>query len=52
MAVLGAGGHPCAETVRGRGPRSWLGVHVPFECDGGAPKLVVPDSLRAGVGDP
>jgi transposase len=50
VAVLGASNHTYAEALRSQELRHWLGAHVhAFESWGGAPAILVPDNLRAGV---
>jgi transposase len=50
VSVLGASGYLYAEATRGQDLASWLGAHVrALEFYGGAPRVVVPDNLKAGV---
>jgi len=50
VAVLGASNHTYAEALRSQELPHWLGAHVrAFEAWGGAPAILVPDNLRAGV---
>lgn len=50
VAALGASGYLYVEATRGQDLGSWLGAHVrTFEAFGGAPRVVVPDNLKAGV---
>lgn len=50
VAVLGASNHTYAEALPSQALPYWLGAHVrAFESWGGAPAILVPDNLRAGV---
>lgn len=50
VAVLGASNHTYAEALESQELPHWLGAHVrAFESWGGAPAILVPDNLRAGV---
>lgn len=50
VAVLGASNHTYAEALASQELPHWLGAHVrAFEFWGGAPAILVPDNLRAGV---
>jgi len=50
VAVLGASNHTYAEALASQALPHWLGAHVrAFEFWGGAPAILVPDNLRAGV---
>jgi transposase len=50
VAVLGASNHTYAEALPSQELPHWLGAHVrAFEAWGGAPAILVPDNLRAGV---
>lgn len=50
VAVLGASGYLYAEATRGQDRASWLGAHVrALAFYGGAPRVLVPDNLKAGV---
>jgi len=50
VAVLGASNHTYAEALASQALPHWLGAHVrAFESWGGAPAILVPDNLRAGV---
>jgi transposase len=50
VSVLGASGYLYAEATRHQDLPSWLGAHVrALEFYGGAPRVVVPDNLKAGV---
>jgi transposase len=50
VAVLGASSYTYAEATWTQQLPDWLGSHVrAFEFFGGAPEIVVPDNLRAGV---
>jgi transposase len=50
VSVLGASGYLYAEATRSQDLASWLGAHVrALEFYGGAPRVVVPDNLKAGV---
>lgn len=50
VVVLGASNHTYAEALPSQELPHWLGAHVrAFESWGGAPAILVPDNLRAGV---
>jgi transposase len=50
VSVLGASGYLYAEATPGQDLASWLGAHVrALEFYGGAPRVLVPDNLKAGV---
>lgn len=50
VAVLGASGYLYAEALRSQDLASWLGAHVrALTFYGGAPRVLVPDNLKAGV---
>ena len=50
VAVLGASNHTYAEALASQELPHWLGAHVrAFESWAGAPAILVPDNLRAGV---
>ena len=50
MAVLGASNYTYAEALPSQELPHWLGAHVrAFEFMGGAPAILVPDNLKAGV---
>jgi len=50
VAVLGASNHTYAEALPSQELPHWLGAHVrAFEFWGGAPAILVPDNLKAGV---
>jgi len=50
VAVLGASNHTYAEALASQALPHWLGAHArAFEFWGGAPAILVPDNLRAGV---
>jgi transposase len=50
VAVLGASSYTYAEAAWTQQLPDWIGSHVrAFEFFGGAPEIVVPDNLRAGV---
>jgi transposase len=50
VSVLGASGYLYVEATRSQDLASWLGAHArALECYSGAPKVVVPDNLKAGV---
>jgi transposase len=50
VAVLGASSYTYAEAVPSQGLAHWIGAHVrAFAYFGGAPAIVVPDNLKAGV---
>jgi len=50
IAVLGASNYTYAEATWTQGLPDWIGSHLrTFAFLGGAPELVVPDNLRAGV---
>ncbi len=53
VAVLGASSYTYAEAVESQGLADWIGAHVrAFQCLGGAPEVLVPDNLKAGVTKP
>src|SRR5664280_1130495 len=53
VAVLGASNYTYAEALPSQELPHWLGAHVrAFEFMGGAPAILVPDNLKAGVTRP
>jgi len=53
IAVLGASNYTYAEATAGQDLPSWINAHIhAFEYFGGAPQIVVPDNLKAGVTNP
>lgn len=51
VAAMGASNHTYAEAVATEGLEDWIGAHVRmFAFLGGVPKVVVPDNLKAAVG--
>ena len=53
VAVLGASNYTYAEALPSQAEVHWLGAHVRgFEFFGGAPAILVPDNLKAGVTRP
>jgi transposase len=53
VAVLGASSYTYAEAVESQGLADWIGAHVrAFQFLGGAPEVLVPDNLKAGVTKP
>lgn len=53
VAALGASSFTYAEVTAGEDVRSWIGAHIrALEYFGGAPNVLVPDNLKAGVTRP